>query len=50
MVELLVNSAERNKIVAWEMKVYQGLMLVGQKRLLYDLGVEDMEIQRNLTV
>ena len=48
IVEMLVLSAEKNKAVSWEMKVYQALRLVGQKRLLYDLGVEDADIEGGL--
>ena len=29
IVEMLVISAKKNKVLAWEMKVYQALLLVG---------------------
>jgi len=51
IVESLVISAERNKGIApiWEMKVYQALVLIGLKRLLYDLGVDETEIKKSLS-
>lgn len=30
IVEMLVISAKKNKVLSWEMKVYQALLLVGQ--------------------
>jgi len=40
IVEMLVISAKKNKVLSWEMKVYQALLLVGQLRLVINLGVQ----------
>jgi len=50
IVESLRISAMRNPQVAhvWELKLYEALLLVGQKRLLYDLGVEDVSGETSL--
>jgi len=46
IVETLVISAKQNSAVSWEMKLYQALLLIGRKKLIYELGVtgeEEME-------
>jgi len=43
IVETLVMSARKNSAVSWEMKLYQALLLVGRKRLVFDLGVKGEE-------
>jgi len=40
IVETLVISAKKNSAVSWEMKLYQTLLLIGRKRLVYELGVK----------
>jgi len=43
IVETLVISAKKNSAVSWEMKLYQALLLIGRKGLVYELGVTGEE-------
>ena len=42
-VQVLYLSAEKNKATSWELRLYEALFLIGSKKVLYDLGIDDVE-------
>jgi len=48
IVQCLKVSADANQSKPWSDKLYQGLYLLGQHRLLYELGIEEDEARQRL--
>jgi len=46
IVQVINLSAEKNSAISWQIRVYQALFLLDQKKMLYDLGIDDEEAEQ----
>ena len=46
IVQVINLSAEKHGAISWQFRVYQALFLIGYKKLLYDLGIDDEDAER----
>jgi len=50
IVTVIYLSAVRHRATSWQLRLYEALFLTGYKKVLYDLGIEDEDAEKNFSV
>ena len=46
IVQVIGLSAQKNGVMSWQIRMYQALFMLQQKKMLYELGIDDEEAEQ----
>ena len=48
IVQVIFLSAVKHQATSWQLRLYEALFLIGYKKVLYDLGIDDEDAEKKL--